>query len=120
MLYPGHWSEQTGVQAMSRRIAADLPEIRYVLQNLPTVARRLVDEVLEQDGKLPIPDRHAMYRRERRQYQVIGGAAGVVAAALLLGLGAEPAWLGWVVGAASLVALFLGRPKPPVNGARSR
>jgi len=110
--------EQTGVQAMSRRIAADLPEIRYVLENLPTVARRLVDEVLANDGKLPIPDRYAMYRRERRQYQVAGGAAGIVAAALLIGLGAEPVWLGWAVGAASAVALFLGRPKPPVNGIR--
>lgn len=113
-------AEQTGIQAMRRRIGADLPEIRYVLENLPTVARRLVDEALENGGKPPIPDQHALYRRERRQYQVIGGAAGIVAAALLVGLGAEPVWLGWAVGAVSLVALFLGRPKPPVNDARKR
>jgi len=113
-------AEQTGVQAMSRRIAADLPEIRYVLENLPTVARRLVDQALEHDGRLPVPDRHAIYRRERRQYQVIGGAAGIVAAALLIGLGTEPVWLGWAIGAASLMSLYLGRPKPPANGAENR
>ena len=109
-------ADQTGPQATTRRIIRDLPEIRYVLEQLPGVARRIVDRVLEQDGKLPIPDKHALYRRERRQYQVIGGAAGVVAAALLIGLGAEPAWFGWLVGAGSVVALYFGRPKPPING----
>jgi ubiquinone biosynthesis protein len=113
-------AEQTGPQATARRVVRDLPEIRYVLEQLPTVARRIVDQVLENDGRLPIPDAHAMYRRERRQYQVIGGAAGIVAAALLIGLGAEPAWVGWVIGAASVVSLYLGRPRPPVNNGRSR
>ncbi|MGI9343767.1 MAG: ubiquinone biosynthesis regulatory protein kinase UbiB [Gammaproteobacteria bacterium] len=113
-------AEQTGPQATARRVVKDLPEIRYVLEQLPTVARRIVDQVLENDGRLPIPDAQTMYRRERRQYQVIGGAAGIVAAALLIGLGAEPAWVGWVVGAASVVSLYLGRPRPPVNNGRSR
>ena len=113
-------AEQTGPQATARRVVKDLPEIRYVLEQLPTVARRIVDQVLENDGRLPIPDAQAMYRRERRQYQVIGGAAGIVAATLLIGLGAEPAWVGWVVGAASVVSLYLGRPRPPVNNGRSR
>ena len=109
-------ADQTGPQATTRRIVRDLPDIRYVLEKLPAVSRRLVDQVLANDGKLPIPDRQAMYRRERRQYQVIGGAAGIVAAALLIGLDADPGWLGWLIGAGSLVGLYVGRPRPPVNG----
>ncbi|MBT8444791.1 MAG: ubiquinone biosynthesis regulatory protein kinase UbiB [Gammaproteobacteria bacterium] len=109
-------ADQTGPQATTRRMARDLPDIRYVLQKLPAVSRRLVDQVLANNGKLPIPDRHALYGRERRQFQVIGGAAGIVAAALLIGLDASPEWLGWAVGAASLVSLYLGRPKPPTSG----
>jgi len=77
---------QTGPKATAERIWHDLPEVRYVLEHLPTVTRRLIDQVLTNDGKLPIPDRQAMYRRERRQYRVIAGAAGIVAGALLIGL----------------------------------
>lgn len=111
-------SAQTGPKATAERVWRDLPEVRYVLERLPTVARRVVDQVLANEGKLPIPDRDAMHRRERRQYQVIAGAAGLVAGALLIGLDADPEWLGWVVGAVGLISLFLGRPKPPLNRSR--
>ncbi len=113
-------SAQTGPKATAERVWRDLPEVRYVLERLPTVARRLVDQVLASEGKLPIPDRQVMYRRERRQYLVIGGAAGLIAGALLVGLGAQPEWIGWVVGAIGLIALTRGRPKPPLAGGRGR
>ena len=107
--------EQTGPKATAERVWRDLPEARYVLEQLPTVARRLVDQVLATQGKLPIPDRQTMHRRERRQYQVIVGAAGLVAGALLIGLDAKPEWVGWAVGTVGLIALYLGRPQPPLN-----
>jgi len=113
-------SAQTGPKATAERVWRDLPEVRYVLERLPTVARRLVDQVLANEGRLPIPDRQVMYRRERRQYLVIGGAAGLIAGALLVGLGAQPAWAGWVVGAVGLITLFRGRPKPPADNGRDR
>ncbi len=106
---------QTGPKATAERIWRDLPEVRYILENLPTVTRRLIDQVLAADGKLPIPDSQALHRRERRQYQVIGGAAGLVAGALLIGLDAQPAWAGWVVSMIGLVMLYIGRPKPPLQ-----
>ena len=108
-------SAQTGPKSTAERVWRDLPEVRYILERLPTVGRRLVDQVLENDGKLPIPDRQVMYRRERRQYQVIGGAAGLIAGTLLIGLDAQPAWIGWLVGAFGLITIYLGRPKPPLN-----
>jgi ubiquinone biosynthesis protein len=108
-------NQQTSPRATIERILRDLPEIRYTLERLPTVARTLVDQALETDGRLPIPDRQTMYLRAIRQYRLIGGAAGLIAAALLIGLDADPAWVGWLIGAAGLFAIFLGRPKPPVH-----
>ncbi len=106
---------QTGPKATAERVWRDLPEVRYVLERLPSVARRLVDQALASEGKLPIPDRLTMHRRERRQYRVIVGAAGIIAGALLIGLDAGPEWVGWGVGAIGAVALYLGRPKPPLG-----
>lgn len=106
---------QTGPRATAERIWRELPEVRYVLERLPSVARRLVDQALANDGKLPIPDRQAIYRRERRQFRVIAGAAGIMAGALLIGLDAGPDWVGWGLGAAGVFGLYLGRPKPPLD-----
>ncbi|HJP37611.1 MAG TPA: ubiquinone biosynthesis regulatory protein kinase UbiB [Gammaproteobacteria bacterium] len=108
-------AQQTGPKATAERIRQELPEVRYVLEHLPGVARRLIDQVLAAESKSPIPDQQSLYRRERRQYRVIGGAAGIVAGALLIGLDANPKWVGWVVGVVSIIALYLGRPKPPLN-----
>jgi len=106
---------QTGPKATAERVWRELPEVRYVLERLPSVARRLVDQALASDGKLPIPDRRALYRRERRQFRVIAGAAGIIAGALLLGLDAGPAWAGWGLGVVGVFGLYLGRPKPPLD-----
>ncbi len=104
-------AEETGPKATAKRIRRDIPEIRYTLEKLPTVARQLVDQVLDNEGKLPLPDPKVIRERERRQFLVITGAALVVAGALLIGLNAQPAVLGWLTGGAGLVALFAGRPK---------
>jgi len=106
---------QTGPKATAAKVWRDLPEARYVLENLPTVARRLIDQVLITDGKLPIPDRQTMHRRERRQYQVIAGASCIITGALLVGLNAQPEWIGWLIGAVGFFSLYLGRPKPPLD-----
>ena len=105
-------AEQTGPRATASRIRKDLPDIRYTLERLPTVARRLVDQILEPDSGMSIPNHKTLYQRERRQYLVIAGAAVLVAGALLIGLNARPVWLGWCVSAAGLMAIYLGRPKP--------
>jgi ubiquinone biosynthesis protein len=102
--------EQTGPKATFERIWRDLPEFRYSVERLPMVIKRLMDQAVESDpGKL-IPDRDVIYRRERKRFLVVAGAAALVAGALLIGLKAEPAWLGWVLGGGGLVGLFAGRP----------
>ncbi len=106
---------QTGPKATLERIWKDLPEVRYTLERLPTVARRLMDQAMETGGKLPIPDQDSIYRRSRQQFLVVTGAAALVAGAVLIGLDAQPSWLGWLVSAAGLSAMYLGRPKPPAT-----
>jgi ubiquinone biosynthesis protein len=108
-------SVQTGPKATAERVWRDVPEVRYTLERLPAVARRIVDQILVTESSQPELDRQAMHRRERRQYQVIGGAAGLISGALLIGLDARPEWVGWAIGAVGLIALFLGRPKPPLR-----
>jgi ubiquinone biosynthesis protein len=105
-------STQTGPKATAERVWHDVPEVRYTLERLPAVARRVVDQILATENRQPEINQQVMHRRERRQYQVIGGAAGLIAGSLLIGLDAKPEWVGWLVGAAGLIALFLGRPKP--------
>ncbi len=103
-------AEQTGPAGTARRIARELPDIRYTLERLPVLARRLVDQLEESERTPPAPNRRGNQERERRQFRVIAGAAGLVAGALLIGLQAQPDWLGWVIAAAGLTGLYLGRP----------
>ena len=50
---------------------------------MPALARRLVDQSIENDGNFPIIVRQSVYRREKRQFQLIAGAAAIVAAAAM-------------------------------------
>ncbi len=102
-------AEQTGPQALVRRIRKDLPEIRYMVERLPVVARKLMDKV-EQDEKPIGPDRATLQRWARSRYFVFSGAVTLLSGAVLLAFGVSPAWPGWALGAAGLGLLFAGRP----------
>ncbi len=104
-------AEQTGPLAAARRIRREIPDIRYTLEQLPVLARQLVDQALMQKGQLPLPDPREIRTRERRQFLAVSGAALLVAGALLIGLQASPAWLGWISGGAGLTSLLAGRPR---------
>jgi ubiquinone biosynthesis protein len=103
-------ARQTGPRATARRFIRELPDLRYTVERLPEVARQLVDQALENNGRLPLPDPRLIRARERRQFWIIAGSAALVASALLIGLSAQPQWLGWVVGAGGIAALLAGRP----------
>ena len=105
--------EHTGPRAMARRIKQELPEIRFMVDQLPTVARRLMDrlnEVSQPDRPRPY-DKRAMLQWAKWRYLAFSGAIAVLAAVLLLGLRAEPAWLPWVLGALGAGLLYAGRPR---------
>lgn len=105
--------EHTGPRAMARRIREELPEIRFMLDQLPTIARRLMDRLNEEtppQAKRPF-DRQRMLLWARRRYLAFSGALSVVAAALLLGLQAQPEWLPWALGALGAGLIYAGRPR---------
>jgi ubiquinone biosynthesis protein len=112
--------EQTGPKATLRRLRRDWPDLRYALERLPQVARRLVDETLREPATAaappagPPPGQTDLAADRRRWLTTVGGAL-VVAAAVWIGLEARPAPLGWLLGAAGTVIAGLGWPRrrPP-------
>lgn len=103
-------AERTGPKAMARRIKQELPEIRYMVDRLPTIARRVVDRL--DDASQPLgPDPQLMLRAARGRYAVLAGGALLLTAAVLIGLRAEPVWVGWLLGATGLGVLLAGRPR---------
>jgi len=102
-------AERTGPKAMLKRFKEELPEIRYMLDQLPAVARKLMDKANEEPA--PQPDPVTLQQWARGRYLAFSGALSLIAAALLIGQQAEPAWLGWCLGGLAAMLLFLGRPR---------
>jgi ubiquinone biosynthesis protein len=110
------WMEdRISPRAMAQRMRQELPEIRYMLDQLPTVARQLLKRLNEDDQQRAARpsdyDRQAMLRRARHRYLAFSGALAAVVAALLIGQQAQPGWLGWGLGAAAVALLVAGRPR---------
>jgi ubiquinone biosynthesis protein len=105
-------AERTGPKAMLKRFQQELPEIRYMLDQLPGVARKVIDQLNEApDQAVSRPDRKSLLRWASYRYLAFTGAVSLIAAAVLIGQHAEPEWLGWVLGAIAAVLLFAGRPR---------
>jgi ubiquinone biosynthesis protein len=102
--------ERTGPQAMAARLRQELPEIRYMVDRLPLVARKLMDKV-DQDEKPLGPDKAMMQRWAVGRHSVFSGAVILLAGALLLGFGVQPPWVGWGLGVLGLGLLWGGRPR---------
>jgi len=108
--------EQTGPAGTLRQLRREWPDLRYALEKLPQVARKLVDSVLH-DGTGttapgPAPGRATETLAARRaRHGATAGAALLVSAAVWLGLDTPPAWLGWAAGVAGLLTLWFTRPK---------
>ncbi|MDG1463034.1 MAG: ubiquinone biosynthesis regulatory protein kinase UbiB [Gammaproteobacteria bacterium] len=101
--------EQSGPKALAKQLRRDWPEIKYVLEKLPSVAHKLVDAVVDEDQNvIRKASQHAKHQAKQR-YLVFTGAALLIASSLLIGLSQIP-FLGGVGGAAGLVLMWLGRP----------
>ncbi len=104
-------TEQSGPVATAKRVRADLPDVRYVMQHLPAAARRLVGQVLEppKSGAPAKPEDD--YPHRIRRYTGMSGAAVLLSGAILIGLAAEPQWLGRIMAVTGLLMLWMGRPR---------
>ena len=105
--------EHTGPRAIVRRVRQELPEIRFMLDQLPTLARRMLDRVDEESKprENPAYDREALLRWAKYRYMAFCGALSLLAGVILLGLQVQPGWLAWAAGAAGAALLFAGRPR---------
>jgi ubiquinone biosynthesis protein len=105
-------AERSGPKAMLKRFKEELPEIRYMLDQLPTVARKLIEQLNEEPSRaVQKPDQKSLLRWARYRYLAFAGAFSLITAALLIGQRAEPEWLGWALGAFAAVLLLAGRPR---------
>jgi ubiquinone biosynthesis protein len=112
--------EQTGPRATLRRLRREWPDLRYALEKLPLVARKLVDDALEgapattagaTGSGLAGDRRDDRSGRGTRSYGATAGGALVIAAAVWLGLDTPPPWVGWLLGTSGALTLWWGRPK---------
>jgi ubiquinone biosynthesis protein len=105
-------TEQTGPAATLRRLRRDWPDLRYALERLPRVARRLADDLLERPGGQATGRTTARTSREAlRAWHLSVGGVLLVAAAVWLGLDTPPTWIGWLGGAIGLLSLWWARPE---------
>jgi len=102
--------ERAGPKALASRLREELPEIRYMVDRLPLVARKLMDRV-DQDEKPLGPDKAMLQRWAHSRHMAFAGAVTLLAGALLLGFGVQPAGVGWGLGALGLGLLWGGRPR---------
>ncbi|GMW06374.1 MAG: hypothetical protein AMXMBFR8_11710 [Nevskiales bacterium] len=119
--------EQSGPRATLRRLRRELPDLRYTLERLPTALRRFVEResgagLAPARGQRADQHRGSGFshdpealpaRRRRAERSALGaGSALLLAGVLFIGLRAQPDWAGWLLGAAGLVTLWAGRPRP--------
>jgi ubiquinone biosynthesis protein len=107
--------ERSGPRAILRRMQHELPEIRYMLERLPGVARKVLER-LDQDGEPADahrsgPDSQTLLQRARQRYFVFTGALTLATSALCLAQQIGPPWLGWGLGGLAALLLFSGRPR---------
>ena len=98
-------NERVSGRAIINRLREQLPTVGESLQEFPQVIHGLLQQASEGQLEIRINDpgleRLRQDNREiaRRRSLGVAGAAGLVTAAILLGLDAELAWLGWAIGA---------------------
>lgn len=103
-------AERTGPKAMVKRFKEELPEIRYMLDQLPVAAKKILER-LDEPAIPKQPDRQSLLRWAQQRYLAFVGALSLLTGALLIGQQAEPVWLGWALGGLAAVLLYAGRPR---------
>ena len=106
-------SRQTAPDLTLKRLRQDWPDLRYALERMPLVARRLVDHALDEEARQAANGRRGndAASTARSLYSAIAGGALVIAGAVLLGLAAGPTWLPWATAAVGAGVIVSGRPR---------
>lgn len=103
-------------RAVIERLREQLPEVSDSLQEFPQIVHSILQRAADGTLELRLRDPEAAARHEEQRRQaslrnaVLAGGALLAAAALWLGLQAQPVWLGWGLGAAGLGLMARARP----------
>lgn len=105
--------EQSEPRAVARRLRQQLPELRYMVERMPVVIRKLMDKI-DADEKPVGPDRATLRSWALKRWFAFSGAVGVLGGAVLLGLAGPAAgalsWAGWALLVCGGGFLLAGRP----------
>ena len=107
--------EQVGGRAMLESIRENLPQLREAMRELPGVIRQLSEQA--SDGSLRMrldsPDlkelKGQLRQQQRQRFRLGIGATAIVSGTLIVAV-SSPAWAGWGLVAAGMLAMFSGRP----------
>ena len=107
--------EQIGGRAMLESIRENLPQLREAMRELPGVIRKLSEQA--SDGSLRMrmdsPDLNALkeqlQQQQRQRFRLGIGATAILSGTLIVAL-SSPAWAGWGLVAAGMLAMLSGRP----------
>jgi ubiquinone biosynthesis protein len=105
-------NDRVSGRAVISRLREQLPEVGETLQEFPQVVHALLQRASEGELEIRIsaPGIDRMRRENldiaRRRQAGLAGAAMLIAAAVLVGLEASPAWMGWLIGTGGLLLMF--------------
>jgi ubiquinone biosynthesis protein len=107
--------EQIGGRAMLESIRENLPQLREAMRELPGVIRQLSEQA--SDGSLRMrldsPDlkelQEQLRQQQRQRFRLGIGATAIVSGTLIVAV-SSPAWAGWGLIAAGMLAMLSGRP----------
>jgi len=109
--------ERISGRNLVNRLRQQLPDLNETLQDIPQLLHGLVQQATEGRLVFTINDpgtrslQRELVRTARYRYSAMAGGAALIAGALLIGLEAQPGWLGWLAAAAGAVLLLLSRPR---------
>jgi ubiquinone biosynthesis protein len=107
--------DRTSPRAILGRLYRQYPEISENIQLLPSLLNGVVQRASEGKLKLTVEDpqlarlRADIARANRQRHGTLAGGALLLGGVLWLGFEITPGWLGWLLGAAGLIGILLGR-----------
>jgi ubiquinone biosynthesis protein len=105
--------ERSGPRALLKRMRRELPEIRYMLERLPGVARKVLERLDAEPGSAPPPPHEIQVglQRARQRYWLYTGTVALATAGWVLAQQIGPSWFGWALSLLAAGLLFAGRPR---------
>ena len=109
--------ERASGKALLNRIRDQLPDFGESIQDLPQVVSNLIQQLAEGRLRVQVETpgleqlRQQIRWSNRRRYSTAAAGSTLIAGALLVGLQAQPRWLGWTLLALAAALFLWSRPR---------